>query len=238
MIKTIDEGMTRAREFTENLSNWNYVYGAKYYNNPITQNLLNVLQKQNPGTFTPDYMAKAQTKIGKNAIDCSGLVCRCHAISDIGSYAIAELPKTYPSTYVEVNTTVEALEPMDILWKTGHVALYIGNNKCLEARNINMGVIISDINYTKWGKVIRNKTLSNNDYMYDGWIREPDGSWWYASSKKKGDYYKNCVSVINGKAYAFNAQGLVVKNPTITTDEKGGFDINNCRIDGYIYTGK
>ena len=38
---------------------------------------------------------------------------------------------------------MSALQPGDILWKDGHVALYIGNGQLAEALNENKGIMLT-----------------------------------------------------------------------------------------------
>ena len=49
-----------------------YVYGAK--GEVITQAILDRLARENPGTYTSTYKAKAARYIGQRCTDCSGLI--------------------------------------------------------------------------------------------------------------------------------------------------------------------
>lgn len=195
---------------------YNYIFGYKEHMNPVAKCWVDELAKQNPSTFTQAYIEKAYKFIGKNAIDCSGLICECLGISVIGSYSICDLPIHYPKFYSYVK--MEDRMAGDVLWKKGHVGLCKDKNNVIEARSINAGVGVFPFSSQPWEKCIRPK-YAEEDYSKTGWISEPDGRMWYAKSKKKGDYYKNGFHEIDGKKYFFDEDGYVVKLMTVTTDD-------------------
>lgn len=197
---------------------YNYIFGYKEYMNPVTKSRIEELARQNPGTFTLSYIEKARKFIGKNAIDCSGLICECLGISVIGSYSICDLPIHYPKIYSYVS--MDERMPGDILWKKGHVGLCKDNNNVIEARSINAGVDVFQFTSQNWLKCIRPK-YDDDYYKKTGWIMEPDGRMWYAKSKKKGDYYKNGFHEIDGKKYFFDEDGYLVKTFLVTTLDDG-----------------
>ena len=49
-----------------------YVYGAK--GEVLTQAVLDRLTRENPGTFSAAYIAKARKFLGRRCTDCSGLI--------------------------------------------------------------------------------------------------------------------------------------------------------------------
>lgn len=197
---------------------YNYIFGYKEYMNPVTKSRVEELARQNPSTFTHAYIEKACKFIGKNAIDCSGLVCECLDISVIGSYSICDLPIHYPKIYSYVS--MDERMPGDILWKKGHVGLCKDKNNIIEARSINAGVGIFQFTSQNWVKCIRPK-YNDDCYEKTGWIMEPDGRMWYAKSKKKGDYYKNGFHEIDGRKYFFDEDGYLVKTFLVTTMDDG-----------------
>jgi hypothetical protein len=100
----------------------------------------------------PKYYAgsgkqKALETAGKLATDCSGLVTWAANAAPLSSSAIAD----------------DAIESIPIdkvtekhigwaVWKKGHIGIYIGNGKCIEARGFDYGVSI-------W-------TLANRDFTH------------------------------------------------------------------------
>ena len=87
---------------------------------------------------------KAKKLVGKVCTDCSGLISwytgRVLGSSQLYSQAYARLPISKWKQFA-VGTVV---------WKSGHVGVYLGDGKVVEAKGIDYGTIISDINDTKW----------------------------------------------------------------------------------------
>lgn len=212
-IMTRTEIVNRAKAFYD--QQWEYIYGAKYWMNPITSSRINQLRRENSTVFTTDYYNKAMKLVGYNCIDCSGLVCSCWGISDIGSWKISELPDTIPSSYVNVKLT--ELQEGDAVWKEGHCGIYIGNNNVVEAKGISYGVVISKLSDNNWVKGVR---MFTTDYENLSWNPTEKG-WWYAYGHNKGDYYKNCIATIDNEQFAFNGEGYVVSPAKIDTDSRG-----------------
>lgn len=207
---------TRLKQLSSYLpSTHHYVYGAKGINGRLTLRQLDALKAQNPKVFTDAYYAKAKKFLGQPCIDCSGLVCAIWCILDIGSYQIADLPKNKPSEYEYVPLSRNDLKWGDVLWKTGHVGVYLGDSKVLEARGIDAGVGVFDFTSQPWKKAIRKKSL--HQYAYTGWIAdeisEDQYAWWYAYGESKGEYYKNmvCDPDEKGALYEFDDNGYAEK---------------------------
>ena len=94
-----------------------YVYGAK--GEILTQAILDRLARENPGTYTSTYKAKAARYIGQRCTDCSGLISWYTGILR-GSY-------NYHDTAVE-RVGIDHLDEFMVgwaLWKPGHIGVYI-----------------------------------------------------------------------------------------------------------------
>lgn len=220
----LSTALQQANEFTSGAQKWWYGYGFKYNNNPPKDSVADALAAMYPSTYTASYLSRVKNYIknGYYLIDCSGLVCRCLMISDIGSSQIATLPSR------DGNYTEHSLSEViagDILWRSGHVALAISDKLCVEARGIDYGVIQSEIAKRDFTKVIR-----PTYYYYEnlGWNKDDEG-WWYAYGRRKGEYYWNCTAWINDKLYAFDKEGYMVYNPSVKTDDSGAI----TSISGY-----
>lgn len=199
------------------LLDWHYIYGFKYRDNPVKKSKIDTLRAQYSSVFTSAYYSKALTFVGKNAIDCSGLVCYAWNIADIGSWNIHDLPSK-DNKYKLVNVNCD-IPIGSALWKTGHCGIYIGDGKAIEARGIDYGVCITDLMLRAWEKaVIPSFESIQDDYKNLGWNKNENG-WWYATGTKLGDYYKDCIATIDNKQYAFNINGYCIKNPICETDE-------------------
>ena len=89
----------------------------------------------------------------ENIYDCSSFVRRMYE----------EITGVYiGSTTVDINRNLKNFkvdyserEPGDILWKEGHVALYIGNDKIIHAKGTEYGVIIEDVSKGDFTKCFR-----------------------------------------------------------------------------------
>lgn len=217
------------------MRSFKYIYGYKYNKNPVNKNELNLLRKDNSQVFTDSYYAKALTFVGKKAIDCSGLVCYVHNLPDIGSWSIQQLPSLYPSAWKDVGKpSLTTLKPYDILWKSGHVAIYVGDGKIEEARGINYGVQVNNfIDRNIFTKTIRRLNIhSEETYDNTGWIKDETG-WWYAYARTKGSYYRNTIVSIGGNLCAFNENGYLVTNCECIHDTNGYI----IKVLGDIYHG-
>lgn len=69
--------------------------------------------------------------------DCSGLTKWCYSLVGIDLAHYSESQYMQASS---VRSVAEAL-PGDILWKPGHVGIYIGNGRCVEAKGVNYGIV-------------------------------------------------------------------------------------------------
>lgn len=196
-----------------------YVYGAKYSDGTLTLSRLNVLKKENPKTITDSYYNKAKKYIGQICTDCSGLVCYCYGIGDIGSYNLYD-------KYEKIS--LSDLKPGMMVWKPGHIGIYIGNGEVIEAKGINYGTIKSKLSDTaqKTGLYSKNVNYDDStDYGHSGWCRDSVGRQ-YANSTKRGDYLKGGIYLINGLFYAFNNEGYLIENiDKIKISENGNLEV-------------
>lgn len=114
-----------------------YVYGAKGANGKLTETKLNFLAKSYPSVFTKNYIAKARKFIGKVCCDCSGLVS-WYTKKEIGS---AQLYQT-ASTRNRIDKSDLSKIPVGaVLWKEGHVGVYVGNGYLVEEMGIDFGCV-------------------------------------------------------------------------------------------------
>lgn len=121
-----------------------YFYGSKM--KVLTEDFMKSMHAAYPSVVTVAYMALARTKkqVGKVNVDCSGLISAytLHVLgsAQLYSQAYARLPiSTWKQWAVGV-----------VLWRSGHVGVYLGNGKVAEAKGINYGVVITDIEKGSW----------------------------------------------------------------------------------------
>jgi hypothetical protein len=136
-----------------------YWYGT--FGNTATKSLLTSKTKQYPGHYTDERMKKYNSQIGQRVHDCVGL---------IKGYLWSETPTSTPkyngSQDVSANGMLgkctvwgyidEIPEiPGLLVWSQGHIGVYIGNGKVIEARGFNYGVVETELDkrgWKKWGK--------------------------------------------------------------------------------------
>ena len=87
---------------------------------------------------------------GPNTFDCSGFVLWVHKRAKIKNLP-PRSTSGYPS-YNKYQVSLKKIQPGDVLWRSGHVGIYIGNNKYIHASNPSDGVKISPLgadNFTR-----------------------------------------------------------------------------------------
>ena len=113
--------------------------------------LLETKKKQYPNQYTPDRLPTYKQHFGKQVFDCSGLL----------KYILMTEGETKPLSYVpaldysadsfyqkatkkgDISTLPEV--PGIALHRPGHIGIYAGNGKVIEARGFAYGVVKSDI---------------------------------------------------------------------------------------------
>ena len=148
-----------------------YFYGAKIPEGALTERKMSTMHARYPKVVTTSYMAKARRKgqVGKVNVDCSGLIAGYRQLN-IGSYQL------YQTAYTRMPIEkINDFAPGVVLWKSGHVGVYIGKVNgvpmCIEAKGINYGTVMTKVSATKW---VYGLTFKNMDYTYD--VKVP-GTW-------------------------------------------------------------
>lgn len=148
-------------EFAKTKLGTAYVFGSKQPGDgPLTQARVNTLAKLYPSHFTQAYLNKIAAKklIGKICCDCSGLISwytgRVLGSSQLYAQAYARLPISQYKKFA-IGT---------VLWRSGHVGVYIGNGLLIEAKGIDYGTVESKVENTKFTHGL---TFSWINYTYD-----------------------------------------------------------------------
>lgn len=146
--------------FTKTKLGTPYVYGAKGADGVLTQARCNSLARSYPSIFTASYLNKIKTRkyVGKVCCDCSGLIS-WYTGRVLGSYQMySSATKRLPMSQIKkfpIGT---------VLWRSGHVGVYIGLNsagqpECVEAKGIDYGcvkTIITNPNSWSYGLLFEN----------------------------------------------------------------------------------
>ena len=195
----------------EKYKDYKYWYGGK--GELATKELADRLKKENPSVWTDAYYQRALNDIdGKTRVcDCSGMVCGCYEIGNIGSSAIND----------KFSKTKDIKNGM-VLWRQGHVGIY-ADGSVYQMKSIVLDFYVELYNQCEWTNILYEPSV-DYDFCYEkGWHRDNQG-WWYAYGTKRGSYYKNCCQQIDGDRYIFDKDGYVA---TVTTDSKGHIHIYN-----------
>ena len=134
-MNTVVQAVNIAKQMVS--GGYKYLYGGKGQN--YTSALVEKLAKQYPGTFTASLKKEAlkDADKGYKAIDCSGFICKCLGLADIGS---AQMKST--AVKILPVTRENAREGM-VLWKKGHVALVGDELKIYEAKSTKADLTVS-----------------------------------------------------------------------------------------------
>ena len=136
-----------------------YWYGT--FGNMATQSLLTAKEKQYPAHYGNDRMPKYKSQIGQRVHDCVGLIkgyLWSETATSTPKYNSAQdtsangmLGKCKEWGYIDEIPEIPGL----LVWSSGHIGVYIGNGKVIEARGFNYGVVMTDLDkrgWKKWGK--------------------------------------------------------------------------------------
>lgn len=137
-------------DFAEGRIGTPYFYGAKISHGILTEEFVQELHEKLPDLVTDDYVERArqQGQVGKVNTDCSGLIGAYLGVelSSAQMYAVADQRIVYETyAWLPVGT---------VLWKPGHVGVFLGKYdgayRCVEAKGINYGTICSNVTDNDW----------------------------------------------------------------------------------------
>ncbi|HBP37857.1 MAG TPA: hypothetical protein DD640_03790, partial [Clostridiales bacterium] len=188
---------------------WGYVYGT--YGQYTTQSLIDGKASQYPAVFA-EIMSDGQTAyqnardwIGRRSADCAGLIkAYLWWLGDsVGpGYASSQDRSAngiyYASTIRGPVSTIPEIHGL-LVWRDGHIGIYIGNGEVIESRGVEYGVVktrLSDRNWTHWC------TCPDAGYPATGWTRFDGQPCYYSSG-----VFLTGTQVIGGKTYRFGANG-------------------------------
>lgn len=141
------------------VGNTGYWYGT-YLPQVGTEVLLQAKAKQYPTRYTPDYILRSRKWMGKPVCDCAGLIKGLYWISDFGGKYQSATDLSANGLMARCTTSGPVSEipeiPGILLWKEGHVGVYVGGGMAVESRGVDYGVVltaVADRGWTKWGKI-------------------------------------------------------------------------------------
>lgn len=126
-------------EYVKSKLGTNYVYGMKMQ--VMTKSKYDSLVKR----FGKELVWPSDAnKIGTVCTDCSGLPSSFTGVEKSSQMYYNEAKERHPLSDIE-DAPVGVL-----LWMQGHVGVYIGNNKCIEARGSAYGVVCTTVSSRPW----------------------------------------------------------------------------------------
>jgi len=147
-----------------------YVYGT-YFGMIVTKALVDAKAKQYPALYTPAYILASYKWIGKEAGDCVGLIKGYYwydpmvnrvvkgldgrpdtSANGMHNYAKTMNGKTSTQnlgvTWGKLATIPEKAGVL--VWRDGHIGVYIGNGLVIESRGVAYGVVITSLSTRGW----------------------------------------------------------------------------------------
>lgn len=123
---------------------WGYVYGT--FGQVLTETILQQKLKQYPDNISPYLSFIRSNWLGKRTVDCVGLIKAYLWTNDKGEVIYD------PKTDVSANTmylkaTVKGPlseipeKPGVLVWRNGHIGVYVGNGQVIEAKGTKYGVV-------------------------------------------------------------------------------------------------
>lgn len=158
------------------------------------------------------------------AVDCSGLF-KCYDNS-IGGVRTDMLYSSQQAglDWGYVSNGIPRVHGLG-LHKPGHVGVYVGSDRAIDARGTNWGIIDSSVwsvNWVEWYKVV------NVSYPTNGWVRFDGDSFYYES----GQYIVNTSRTIDGVKYTFNSAGKSDKHPPESSYEQTDYSSGGSSSNG------
>lgn len=138
---------------------WGYVYGARgeLYTQAVAENWEREKRQVPEGKWSKEhYFTRDCAKwFDHNVADCmGGLIC---ALSEYDNGIAAQLSENFRGQIKE-SGTINTLPNISglVIWKEGHVGLYVGGGYAIEFRGTDYGCIktkVEDRYWTHWGKI-------------------------------------------------------------------------------------
>ncbi len=216
---------------------WGYFYGS--YGQMGTQSLLDAKAKQYPSVYNSKLYdgrtvyQHAKQWIGRRVADCIGLMKSYiwWDNSKNGPVYNSSTDKGANSTYSEASkkgdiTTIPETHGV-LVWKEGHIGVYVGNGKVIEARGTAYGVVETNLHERSWTNWCYYKQMSyptdtNGYYTINGakyrYVDKEYVQGWYENRYYGSDgKMRTGKQTFDGATWDFGTDGKLVNDPDVTS---------------------
>ena len=96
------------------------------------------------------FVTQCKQWYGRHVTDCSGMIVEAYRAYDpaFGDKTANYFYNSFTTERGKMSNMPE--EPGLIVWKSGHIGIYIGDGKVIEARGYKYGVVVSKLSTQKW----------------------------------------------------------------------------------------
>lgn len=132
-----------------------YLYGAK--GQKVTAAEIKRWANSYPKYYGNGRLEKALSWVGQSATDCSGLI----------SWYTGKLRSStgYMANAIDSGPINTLPEIMGLLvWYNGHIGVYIGGGRVIEARGMDYGVVVTDLEERPWIKWLKCPDIEYTEY--------------------------------------------------------------------------
>ena len=158
---------------------WVYWYGT--YGRKCTESLYNSKKKQYPSHYTSGRTAGYMRDIreGKWCADCVGMIksffWKDGDLTATPKYATNHCPDVSANGMIKLCTQTGKIgsipdEPGLVVWKDGHIGVYIGGGNTIEMRGFDYDCVKRKVSagpWTKWGRLPKSMISYDGDQSHD-----------------------------------------------------------------------
>lgn len=143
-------------------------------------------------------------------VDCSGLIATYKGVGGWRTDMLASC-QNEGRAWGYVSNGVPNIHGLG-LHTPGHVGVYVGSGKAVDARDVGIDVCYEDVYSRNWYgnyRWVEWFMITGVSYPYQGWVLVDGNSFYY----EKGQYLTNTSRKLNGVTYKFNSLGVANSHP-------------------------
>ena len=112
------------------------------------------------------FVTQCKAWFGRKVVDCSGMIVEAYRAYDkgFGDKSANYFYNSYTTERGKISTLPE--QEGVIVWKSGHIGVYLGGGLVVEARGYKYGVVISKLStqkWTNWGRLKEVEYIDSQD---------------------------------------------------------------------------